>query len=69
MPVPGYAVLDADPGIALLHLESEGVNPALMQRLERTVRRVHPCFPLCNGCFGADCGRIVRIEEIPLRSG
>jgi hypothetical protein len=68
--VPGHAVLGANPGIALLHLDqAEAVNPGLMEGLARVLRAAFAHVFLyatvisaltAIGSFG--------LKEIPLRT-
>jgi EmrB/QacA subfamily drug resistance transporter len=68
--IPGHAVLGADPGIALLHLDQqENVSPALLAGLEETVRAAFSHVFLYAALISALTMAVsFGMKEIPLRS-
>jgi hypothetical protein len=68
--VPGHAVLGANPGIALLHLDqSEGIDPALMRGLERILRAAFAhVFLYATAISALTAIGSFGLKEIPLRT-
>ncbi len=65
--VPGHAVLGANPGIALLHLDQMHIiNRPLLAGLARAMRTAFAaCLCLCHGHFRADRVRLAVAEGDP----
>ena len=68
--IPGHGVLGANPGIALLHLDqSEGINPALMQGLERVLHAAFAhVFLYATAISAVTAIGSFGLKEIPLRT-
>jgi EmrB/QacA subfamily drug resistance transporter len=68
--VPGHGVLGANPGIALLHLDqSEGINPPLMQGLERVLHAAFAhVFLYATAISAVTAIGSFGLKEIPLRT-
>jgi EmrB/QacA subfamily drug resistance transporter len=69
--VPGHAVLGANPGIALLHLDqAEGINPALMEGLVHILHAAFAHVFLYATAISALTAIVsFGLKEIPLRTG
>jgi MFS family permease len=68
--IPGHDLLGPNPGIALLHLDQqEPVNPALLARLQHTIRAAFSLvFLYAAGLSALTMVASFGLKEIPLRS-
>jgi EmrB/QacA subfamily drug resistance transporter len=68
--IPGHELLGPNPGIALLHLDQqEPVNPALLARLQHTIRAAFSLvFLYAAGLSALTMVASFGLKEIPLRS-